>query len=366
MINLVRKNKAIAYVLLAALPFAPNTKTEIGITNKTTGGWFGDNILHYIKTKWLAYKYNLTFYFRPFDNAHLLSMSVNEPQLPANQIIFNRHLLITREEQISHNLHDGTLLVLEAYSPGVGFETENLIDYLLLNSPQGFIDSIRPHLQPTKKVALPALPENMISVGVHIRKPLVTDYPLFGMQEFDTSHYTLHDEIIPIFKTSVLQNRLGNMKTCACKSLYADINEGPLKFPPTQYYIDQIRKLSEFLDDAPMFVHLFSCLADQTELYETIKKGVNKNNIVYAHDLIDWQAGLIEDMYALSSYDCLIKSISTFSSISQLIGDHAICIVPGDFFWDDKKLVINKSSWLIRQERLDEIKKKKLESCHYE
>ena len=29
------------------------------------------------------------------------------------------------------------------------------------------------------------------------------------------------------------------------KNIYADVHEGPMKFPPNQFYIDQIKQLSD-------------------------------------------------------------------------------------------------------------------------
>jgi|688.fasta_scaffold1163014_1 hypothetical protein len=125
-----------------------------------------------------------------------------------------------------------------------------------------------------------------------------------------------------------------------------------MKFPPTQFYIEQIKKLSEFFNNAPLHICIFTSDSNPEELKETIERNVGKKNILFSIVSSYWDAHVVEDCYLISLFDCLIKSVSTFSSISQLMKNNAITIMPNDYFWDQEKLVIHKSLWLIRKEKL--------------
>ncbi|HVW99408.1 MAG TPA: hypothetical protein VHA52_03065 [Candidatus Babeliaceae bacterium] len=130
---------------------------------------------------------------------------------------------------------------------------------------------------------------------------------------------------------------------------FADINEDPLKFPPTQFYIDQIAMLSKFLDNRPLYIHLFTDDKNPQKLLQLLQQHVDLPNITYGYNN---SGSLIHDCYHMAQFDCLIKSTSTFSSIAQLIGDHMITIIPTESFWDSNILVINNTTWFIRSEKL--------------
>lgn len=334
---------AVTYILLSS----HDSHATMGIANRISGGYFGDNVSHYIKCKWLAYKYNLKFYFQPFQYAADLNAYTQETMLtPEIANSFQRHISITHEAQIPSNLYSGTLMFLEPYSPGFEFGTEDLISYLLLNSPADFLDNLKFSLQPWNKIPELQVSKKMISVAVHIRKRVPSDNPLYSIQEYDSSAYNLKQTPFYLKRNNRIHSEI------SLKALYADIHDGPMKFPPTQYYIDQIKKISEFFNDSPLYVQIFTSDTNSQMLYESIKRAVGKNNIIFAQITPNWNSQVVEDCYLMSTFDCLIKSISTFSSISQIMGDHAITIFPGNYFWDNNKLVIQNSFWFIREEKL--------------
>lgn len=330
-------------------------QAEIAITNQISGGLFGDNVIHYLKCKWLAYKYNLSFYFNAFPNANLLRVSEEENPYKVLNHKSKRIIQVHHESDISKNLNENTLFIINPYAPGFDFGTEDFIDYLLSNAPTDFIKNHRALLKPKKECLQIALPRRAVTVAVHIRKPNMKDFPLYGKQTFDISHYIFNREYIYLDEEDDSSKEpLRGIKGSEIKmQLYSDVNEGPAKFPPNQFYIDQIKAISDFFDDIPIYLHIFTCDPNPLELCDTIKKAVNKSNITYAHEEIDWHSDLLMDCNAMAEFDCLIKSTSTFSSVSQFMGRHAVTIVPKDFFWDDNKLIVHKTIWFTRNKEIE-------------
>ena len=124
---------------------------------------------------------------------------------------------------------------------------------------------------------------------------------------------------------------------------YAD-KKFPLKFPPEQYYVDQIKRISKLFDDVPLFVYIFTDDSSPLGLVEKIKKAVNKNNITFAcrnRGNVHY-AHVVEDFYNMSRFDCLIRSGSHFAIAAQLLGSHKIIIYPKHWQWVGKKLVIDE------------------------
>jgi len=353
-------NLLFIYTLFIACTLLPSldAMAHMGITNKVGGGYFGDQALHYIKSKWLAHKYKIPFYLQPFLYSDQLRASQQEELLTDSlRASFSRHISISNEADIKKNMQPETLFTIELWAQGYGFSVEDLVNFLLLNNDQAFLEQVRQCLRPLKTPPIPQIPEKVITVAVHIRKPVPFDFPLYSIQEYDSSLYPSNDEIIYVPESKTTEDPLNDHDTeRAAITLYSDVHNGPMKFPPTQFYIDQIKRLSEFLEDHPLYVYFFTSDSNAEVLFETIKKAVNKKNITYAQHYAQWNAHIIDDSYLISQCNCLIKSTSTFSTISQLMGNHTITIFPGEYLWNNNILVINKSIWLIRKSQLETIK----------
>ena len=57
-------------------------------------------------------------------------------------------------------------------------------------------------------------------------------------------------------------------------------NQG-LRFPPEQFYIDQICNLSRLLRDIPLYIFVFTDDLDPEALTDRLKHGCNKKNILF-------------------------------------------------------------------------------------
>ena len=173
-------------------------------------------------------------------------------------------------------------------------------------------------LQPVVSLPTITLPQDKVTVAVHVRKGGGFDQPLSSVQ-----YYT---------------------KNMVSRKFYAD-KEFPRKFPPEQYYVDQIKRISKLFNDAPLFVYIFTDDRSPLRLVDRIKKAVNKNNITFScrnHDNVH-NAHVVEDFYNIARFDCLIRSGSNFALAAQILtGNHKVVIYPKHWQWVGRKLVIDE------------------------
>lgn len=125
----------------------------------------------------------------------------------------------------------------------------------------------------------------------------------------------------------------------------------PLKFPPAQYYIDQVKLLSEILENRPLYLYIFTDDKNPKALCKKIKTAVNKSNITFAcrsdnnKHLI--HSTSFDDLFSLAQFDCIIRSASNFARISQIIGKHKIIIFPTHATWVNNKLIMDTINIII-------------------
>ncbi|HVW99409.1 MAG TPA: hypothetical protein VHA52_03070 [Candidatus Babeliaceae bacterium] len=183
-----RKEKAMRLFFTLAITaiLTLNGLSHIGITNIPTQGRFGDNLIHYMKCKWFAYKYDLDFYFQPFSASELLSIDNNEKLFSAmRESSYKKLCHINHESAIESFLTDNdvsTIIAVKPYAQGMSFDTESFVNFLLSNAPSEFIDEIRQNIQPKSQIPLLNLPQDKITVAVHIRKPSYKDFPLYSQR----------------------------------------------------------------------------------------------------------------------------------------------------------------------------------------
>ena len=90
------------------------------------------------------------------------------------------------------------------------------------------------------------------------------------------------------------------------------------------------------LNHAPLFVYVFSDSKHPEKIVERFKKRITLPNISLTCSKQDAfvrhisRNAIIEDIYNMSRFDCLIKAESGFSLTAQFIGDYKIIIVPMD------------------------------------
>ncbi len=277
-------------------------------------GRFGDKILAYVGAKWISYKFNIPLFFKPFQYSSMLRLGREEKEYSkeiAKQ--FEKVVSVFSEQGIIKHEQDNVIFE----SKGVFFRIsgypkfKQTMEYMLQD--QYLVTELKKMLQPVVPLPQITLPQDKVTVAVHIRKGGGFDQSLNSIQYYRK------------------------------KKFYAD-ERWTSKFPPEQYYVDQIKRISILFNDAPLFVYVFTDDRNPLGLVDRIKKAVNKSNIIFscrgsgnAHN-----AHVVEDFYNMARFDCLIRSGSHFAIAAQLLGNHKIIIYPKHSKWVGRKLIIDE------------------------
>lgn len=307
-------------------PIKPNYDT-CAVTYQLNGGRLGDNILSYVRAKWTSLKYQMPFFYTPFPYS--------------NQFIFSQIEVPWSESREQRNLYSRKLTLHTLECPPsantlfiliYGRSTKEFHRYMM-EDPL-FKHEIRSKLQPIQSIELPSLPADKISVALHVRKGTGVDRPAGSLQLYDSS------EIVQ-----------ATGKEGLYYGHYKDYEE-PTKLPPDQYYIDQLKNLSLFLKDASLFVYIFTDDPNPKEIVSRYERALNKPNIVFqcrcennAHN-----KNVIEDLFFMASFDCLIRGESNFSWAAEILGNHKIIIFPKSGKWIKDRVIIDSVDIIFKDE----------------
>jgi hypothetical protein len=330
-------------LLLSCVMSCGNIQSQCVVTylDKTEwGGRLGDQLIMYIKAKWVAFHYDLPFLYKPFEYSDQLMMHLNEQHLTDNIVRTYKKKIVTcydESEIVSKSpvSKDYTFFQIHYYfnpsswgSYQRNYDSQEIMAWPDVHKDKAFIDEIKKQIAPCNPISLPHLPANKISVAVHIRMGGGFDNSLLSRQL-----YALED--------------LNPMEHVP-EGIYSD-KHWPFKFPPLQYYVDQIKRLSQMFNDAPMYLSIYTDHNDPHSLMRMIQNTVNKNNISFdcRNDDNHHTKNVLEDMFAMAHYDCLIRSGSNYPQIAQLIGNHRVVIYPASCKWIGNTLVIDSAGTLV-------------------
>lgn len=330
--------------ILLTLAIISSTSNPILCTNAITymdnsewGGRFGDKLIMYIKAKWVAHQYNVPFYYKPFSYSDQLMMHELEtwhtPNLPRQ---FSQHTTLQYvSENFGTNLQQNneTLYTIHYYfmPPSWGnyqkkYDSQEVSMWIGAINNETFRNELRRVIKPRNALNVIQLPEDKISVAVHVRKGGGFDWPLLSPQQYNANN--LDTQNTPPYET---------------QEIYSD-RAWPLKFVPDQFYIDQIKKISEMLDNTPIHVQIFTDDQNPQALLETYKAAVNKPNVSYGcrKEVNHHTKNVLQDLFSMAQCDCLIRAGSNFPQIAQLIGNHRIVLFPKSMKWLGKTMIVDE------------------------
>lgn len=267
----------------------------------TKSGRFGDKLMQYTKALWVADQYKMPFIYTPFKYSDQLKM---HGQLGNGNQQHEKLIKIHEKRDTNGSDSDKNKIYLISYyfkadnwqKPFFVHTWSQLID----NEP--FLEKLREHIAPVSKLSKIDIPEDRISIAVHIRKGSQGDLPLYSDR--------------------------------STRAAYAD-KLWPYKFPPESYYIEQIKRLSEMLNNAPIYAYIFTDDSDPLKLMNRIKISVKKNNILFnIRAKGDSVPHVLNDFFGMIQFDVLIRGGSNFSQMVQLVGQFKIIIFPKHAEWD--------------------------------
>lgn len=290
----------------------PNSTPRLSIiySDGSRGDRFGDQLIVYIRSKWISYKNHLPLYVRPFEYYDCLKASDIDLELEILPQGFNCKRGKDIDTESLKKFDHIYIVTLYPLLSDEFFDT--------LKKESTFLKQLRELISPKEPLNLITPPKDSISIAVHIRNGGGYDNPLKSVQIFSQkeNHLSVHSEG------------------------YQD-ETNPLKFPPEQYYIDQIKRISKILSHKPIYLFIFTDDKNPSLLAKRIKKNVNLDNIIFDCRKSDTRhdKNILEDFFSMLNFDCLIRpGKSYFSKIIHLLGDFKIEIFPTNFHWiKDKK-----------------------------
>lgn len=321
------------------------------VSYEFSGGRFGDNLLAYSHALWISYKHNVPLLYRPFKYASKLKLSESHYTYDALAKHDVDKIVTFSDLRGKQNFLDlsksRNALYLIPYFPHCEFDIGERFHFDINWEDREFQALLRSKIQPLQKAIPLPLPENRHLVAVHVRTGAGHD-KIFQMREVEEqiNGESQHQTIASIEKSSSPSSK--SMPLIAqrgiqmsLKSKFAD-KLHPLKFPSDSFYVTQITKLSEILNDEPMYVHVFTDSSHPEKMAALYEKMVNKPNIIFGfrqqnnnHD-----SNVVEDFFALLQFDYLIRGESNFSIVAGFLKDYRITIFPKTFSWKCNSLEI--------------------------
>ena len=286
-----------------------NLFSKATVTYKFNDGRFGDNLLIYLHAKWLSFTYNIPLLYKPFQYSDQLVLHFHENQHTTRA----KQTITLSKNNMNINVNENILYIVPYFSEVLSEYKHPLnkhwIYYKIDWDNELFYKEICKMIQPINKELLNiSLPLNKISLAVHIRKGGGYDNPEAPKKD-------------------------------------------PLKFPPESYYIEQIKNISEHLHNADIYAFIFTDDQNPNKIVERFKNELkNYHNITfdYRENGNRHNANVLEDFFAITKFDCLIRSQSNFSIVAAKLGRPKIEIAPIDYYIEEDNILINKVEIITR------------------
>lgn len=263
------------------------------ITYAFSGGRLGDNLLAYLHAKWISMKNQLPLLYKPFKYSEYFRFSQQE-KLLGNKTPCFKKIRVSDEKQFKKII--GSVLFELPYFPECKFEYDMLnmkkhkLPFFTIDWEDPLFEKeVKAALQPVKFVDTLSLPEGHLTVAIHVR-------------------------------------RGGSYESYAqCEKNY------PLKFPPDQYFIDNLQRIAEIYPGKKLYVYLFT---DDEHPEVIVKHYVSQLN--HLDITFDWYKKknkqdypfLLSDFFSMAKFDCLIRGTSNFSSVAAKLGNYCFEVKP--------------------------------------
>lgn len=307
-------------VFASAYQGTPPTPSELQynqskvVTYPEHGGRFGDQLLCYIHAKWISYYHGIPLLYRPFSYSDQLVLHEQEHSNLSIKSLFP--VKFYSRSNINFNRPRKDLYIIPYFPESEWELTKGNTQWYHFSvdwKDKRFIEDLRRLIKPRSPLPLLALPDNRISIAVHVRKGGGFD------NENTWKGY-------------------------------------PMKFPPSSYYIEQLRKISELFPERSLYAHIFTDHANPSELIQEYEYHLSDLDIVFGSREKDNHHSLnvLEDFFQMMHFDCLIIADSNFSFIPSKLGNYKVVISPLGFKKIPQGIYIDKTNIEISNESVYE------------
>ena len=300
------RKKMYAYATLLFLMYCTlSLFAKNAIVQSSTGERLGDRLLYISAVKYFALLYDLDFFYINSSLMDQFTFSITD--IPISKKIESQYKNKAKFNEATYNKANSSTLFKAQW----GVINNFYKNFGKRHAHRDIFDQLQQLLKPLGTIPTLNIPHGYISVAVHIRKGDGYDQPLQSQQIY-RSH---------------------------ARRISAD-RSWPKKFPPEQYYINQINLLAELLAEQQLIFYIFSDSHDPNKLTQRIASYCKHKNANFINASSSLQDSPIFDMCKMASCDCLIRPESSYSMVAQIMGNHKIVLFPQKAEWKDNILYI--------------------------
>jgi len=307
--------------------YTAHKKVQSAVTYELTTGRLGNKLLLYSGAKYFSWKHQIPLLYKEFkysDQFKLHETSVVYKSDITSQFTKVKKLSKFKKDSIKSQ----SILYVNDMMEGEFVDWDN----------QEFIAELRREISPrfASNLAID-LPSDSITVAVHVRRG----------GNYDDMYQTFDED----------------QSSNALPTRYFADRKFPLKFPNDDYYIEQIKTIAQICPDQKIFVFIFTDDLHPDKIIEKYNKIINNPLITYRcrSGKVDENTNVIDDFFAMGSFDCLIRSDSTYSVMIDYLREYALVFYPKSYYWKETvdnnnnesfKLVIDSVGMTVRKNKL--------------
>lgn len=278
-------------IALLFLFFSTECFTGAAITHGIPGGYAGDFLMLYVRAKYIAHRFGIP-YLLPnsglggYHGMHTqLELFHSELKVTDYPNEFHGHHEIRGSHEI--NPHSKILYIMNHFFKmnewGDGL---NMMSWNTMLADEPFLDNLRSMIRMHEPKAPEfIIPEGRFSIAVHVRTG----------RGLDTA---------------------------------AAPNYWPYKFPFVHYYINQVRRIEEVVKK-PLYVHIFTDDIYPDSVVNEFKNHLGNHDIIFGYRAENHpHRNVLEDLIFMTEFDALIRGMSHYSQIAQLIGKYKVVVYP--------------------------------------
>lgn len=294
------------FLLLFFLPILCFAEPRKALTTGGKTSRIGDRLIDYAHAKWVSYKWGIPLLYKPFKYSNQLVLDDVEERFTKQKAAdFKTQKTILALSELDQEITQNTLYIINHF-PDSYDEYQYLMwkdgPYIAVDwNDEKFRIMMQTLIKPKTPLNLIAPKIGMISVALHYRTG----------EGYDTD-----------------QNR----------------RKRAMAFPPLEYYVQQLETLRTLFDDQPMYVYIFTDHPDPSKIkkiFEMVAPGTLFDCRMTGnhHD-----ANVLEDLFSMMQFDCIIRPLSHYSSIAAHLGDFKIDISPKHAYWNkqQQKLIVDE------------------------
>ena len=267
--------------------FNKKIKQKIKFTYGFSGGRLGDNLISFIRARWLAYVYNGEVVLKNFKFIENFQFFKNHNDVDNSTPVSQ----LTNLKEIEQKKDNKSIIFEIPYFPFENLEKQlywqknRLSEIFKINwLDKNFINILKKEIVSNSKFNLKLTKSFKYNVAMHYR--------------FGSGPDLVQDEPIPI----------------------------PSKSPSIDYYINALGVLKNILNNGEIYCHIFSDKTNIENFLNILKKEFPQIN--FGCHVSNQDIGVLEDFFSMLDFEYMIRPCSNISLIASIIGKCHTVIMP--------------------------------------